>query len=333
MRIGIFLSTLGGSPLQGGMERGLAELGHDVEDYRPGGSYDLIVAFNQCAHATNYEYLTFPPKEIPVAFIDTAEYGYFKRLPGVIQEYWNAFAPGSINHDTKNKWQQDRLFHWLEGRSFPYFLREHSLYLDLPGCYHPIDYPLYYKSVCEERPDREEYLRRSKDIFLSWGASHPWRWNITRELRSAPVTGEILVLEENGTPRMPQFGPDGYFERIRGAKCSVSFDGYGSGSFRMTEVLCRTLLLQGPLTIRMRAPLVNGETCMAYDVGSEGEEFLWSNISPVLQMAMHYPERSFEIYRNGFEHCMEHLTEAATARYVLDVVERHDWGKPTLLTR
>lgn len=329
MRIGFFLSNHGGSPLVGGLERGLKQLGHHVEQYKHGSDYDLVLVCNQCSHVTTYEYPEFPPAKVPIAFIDSAEYGYFRRLPGVIINYANAFTEGSMHHDTKNLSEQTRLKTFLEGRSFPYFLREFSNYIPFPDNYHPIDYPLYHYSVCDERPDRDAYLKRELDLFMSWGASHPWRLEITKALRGCHTKCDIRVLEENGTPRMPQ---KEFFHKTNSAKCSVSFDGYGSGSFRMTEVLVRCLLLQGPLSIHRYAPLINGVHCMEYTVVNDGENFLGTNICDVLRAALADPELSYKIYETGYHHCMEHYTERATAQYVMDVVAKHDWKKATQLT-
>lgn len=328
MRIGFFLSTKGGSPLVVGLERGMATIGHHVEPYRTGQGYDLVVIANQCAHTTDYVYPEFPPDNQPIVFLDSGEYGYFTRLKAVAGLFSHAFASGAMLHDTKNRVQQERLKQYLEGKSFPYFLREYSNYVEYPIAYHPIDYPLYALSKCHHAPDREQYLRRQSDLFMSWGASHPWRLELTRLLREFPCRSDIRVVEENGTPRMPQAE---YFERTRAARCSVSFDGYGSGSFRMTEVLVRCLLLQGPLLIRTRAPLIDGQTCITYNVFSDGQTFLGSDITDKLKLALEDSERSYGIYAAGYYHCMEHLTERATAGYVLETVAKHDWSKPTSL--
>lgn len=332
MRIASFLSSLGGSPLQGGIERGLVELGHSVERYQPGQGYDLIIVFQQVAHDPAYCWPEFPACKTPIAFVDAAEFGYFTRLPDRAHRYANSFTEAAMTHDTKNEGEQRRLKAWLEGRSFPYLLREFSWYVNYPASYHPIDYPLYWKSVYNERPNRENYLARDLEVFCSWGASHPWRLNITEALRAAHRKAEISVIEEmqGGVPT-PRMNQGLYFARMQSAKCCPSFDGYGSGSFRMTEVLCRTLLLQGPLSIKTRAPLVDGVTCRMYDVESDGETFLGTNIAEVMADALADPEGSFRIFEAGYDHCMTHLTERATAQYVLDVVAAHDWGKPTVL--
>ncbi len=313
MRIGILLSTKGGSPLQVGLTRGLMELGHEVFDYEPWIGFDLVLVFNMCAHDPDYTYPEFPAPQVPIAFIDTAEFGYFRRLPHVVADYANTFSRGAMAHDTKNLHEQTRLRQFLEGRSFPYFLREYSKYIDYPASYHPIDYPLYAGSVCHDRPNREEYLRRQQDLFVSWGASHPWRLAITEALRACPCNSEIRVLNDQAGEQVPRMPQGRFFARTSGAKASVSFDGYGSGSFRMTEVLVRTLLLQGPLSIITRAPLVDGETCITYAVECDGETFLGTDVCERLQAVLADPEGSYAIYERGYEHCCQHLTETATA--------------------
>ena len=152
--------------------------------------------------------------------------------------------------------------------------------------------------------------------------------NVYRSLRAHDCKKTVLVIEENGTPRMLQ---SEYFLRMEASRCSVSYDGYGSGSFRATEVLVRAPLLQGPLSIVTRAPLIDGETCIAYDVVADGETFLSTNIGEKLSELLANPERSYQIYENAYEHCMSKLTEVATARYVLEVCEKHRWDVPTPL--
>lgn len=329
MRIGIFISSQGGSPLFDGLWRGFKELGHQVEHYGFGQHYDLLIFFNQCAHTTGYSYPRFPEDDAgPVVFIDSAEYGYFRRLPSVAYNYANAFSEGSLNHDTKNRGEQERLRQYLEGRSFPYFLREHLKCIIFPPSYHPIDYPLYYGSHCH-LSHREQYMERSRDLFMCWGGSHPWRLPITEALRQCPVKSEIIVVGEGLAPRMPQ---GEYFNKTSNSKCSVSFDGYGSSSFRLTEVLVRCLLLKGPLSIRRHADLTHYVNCWNYDIVTNGEAFVSTNVCEQLQHALSDLERSFQIYQAGYHHCMEHYTEKATAEYVLSVVDKHNWSIPTPLS-
>jgi hypothetical protein len=328
MRIAFLLSSKGGSPLVVGLERGLTQLGHRVVPYGEDPDCDLIVIFNQCAHTTDYQYPEFPSKEIPIAFVDSAEYGYFKRLPNVINQYANAFAEGSLSHDTKNKGEQERLREFLRGKSFPYFLREYSKYVRFPKNYYPIDYPLYAYSDCLTRPQQFEYLHRDLELFVSWGASHPWRMNLTEVLRGCHTKCEIYVIGEESTPRMPQ---NLYFERTRAAKVSVSFDGYGSGSFRMHEVLVRTCLLMGPLSIHRSMPLIDGVHCLEYSVDTRDEEFLGTNIEEKLRILLDNPDFAYELYSNGYDHCRTYYTELATARYLIETVQSHDWSRPTTI--
>lgn len=329
MKVAFFYSNFGGSPLVVGMERGLRQLGHSVQCFHPHGAFDLIIVWNQTAHTTNYVYPEFPrDAKTPIAFIDSAEYGYGKRYPDIAHQYANAFSPGSMAHDTKNRHEQTRLRHFLEGRSFPYFLREFSKYVTFPASYWPIDYALYAFSEEPNAPNREEYLARQQDLFVSWGASHPWRLPITEALRGCGVKGEIHVLEQNGAVRMHQ---PTYFVKTRQARVSASYDGYGSMSFRVTEVLVRCLLLQGPVTIHTRAPLIDGVHCVEYQIEANRDEFISTNICEKLKSALADPEGSYRIHEAGYHHCMAHLTERATAKYVLDTIAAHDWSKPTQL--
>lgn len=331
MRIAIFLAIdKGGSPLQGGMERGLAKLGHDVQQYVQGRTYDLILVFNMCSHTTDYKYPNFPTCNTPIAFIDTAEYGYFTRLQDRIQRYANAFSEGSMAHDTKNPYEQGRVKQFLEGRSFPYFLHEYAKCIEYPGSYHPIDFPLYHLSAHSTPPNRDQYLRRPLDMFVAWGASHPWRMAIHEELRCAHTSCEMTLVDDvAGIRRLPQ---QLYFDRMEAAKVCPSYDGYGSGCFRMMEVLMRSCLLMAPLAIRTREPLVDGKTCLMYDVDHSGEDYIGSNVQSVLRSILADPEAAYSIYEAGYHHCMQHYTEKATAQYVLDTIEKHDWSKPTQLT-
>lgn len=339
MRFAFFLSTFGGSPLQGGLERGLRALGHEVVDFHNGRGrdFDVLLVFNQTAHTPSYAYPDFPAYDVPVAFVDSAEYGWMRRWPHTVRPYANAFAPGSMSHDTKSAHEQTRLKNYLQGRSFPYFLREFSNHVEYPANYHPIDYPLYHLSHCSDRPSRVDYLGRLNPFWVCWGASHPWRWVVTHALRNSGLTVsthdgtfgvEVWVIEEGGRTRVEQ---STYFNRMVRARASISFDGYGSGSFRTTEVLVRTLLLMGPLSIRTREPLVDGRTCVAYNLETRGEECLGTDVAEKLRWVLDNPEAAFRIYEAGYDHCMTHYTEAATAAYLVRTVEAHDWSRPTEL--
>lgn len=312
MNIGIWLSTMGGSPLQVGMERGLAQLGHQVSAFREGAPHDLVLMFNQSAHTTAYQYPEFPRGGCPIAFLDTAEYG--QKAQGNHAAFRHGFAAGSVAHDTKNCEEQLRLLRFLEGRSFPYFLREMWLDCDYPSSFHPIDYPLYLYSATAPAPNRDEYLRRTVPIACIWGHSNPRRVKITERLRGWEGS-DVYVVDEDG-PRLAQ---KDYFRRMERARTTITSDGYGTSAFRLQEGMIRTAVLVDRLPIRMRKRPEHGHTCFEFD----------GDPSSVLADALNDPEQSWLVYKQGHDWCREHWSEQATAKYVLDVVEAHDWSVPT----
>lgn len=297
MRVGILTSDRGGSPLQYNLE---VVVGWPM--WQPGMKCDLVLVFNQTWHTREYRYPETWP-DCPVAFVDTAEYGCSYRPR-------NTFSPEALDHDTKNRAEQERLRRFLEGRSFPYFLREMWSDYAYSAAYHPIDYPLHRGSECERRPDRDEYLRRTVPVACIWGHSNPDRVPISAAMRAIPGA-DVHVAEEDG-PRVPQ--PD-YFRRLEAARCGISADGYGSGSFRETETLVRTALVRVPQRIRTHAPLVHGETCIDYSEAAVPVD----------------PELGWRVYSQGYDHCQTHYTPHAVARRILDVCAAHDWNTPTPL--
>lgn len=299
MRVGILISTRGGSPLQ----YSLCHYGWEL--YRPGQVYDLVLVFNQTAHTRDYRYPDSLP-DGPIAFVDTAEYGTTMRP-------WHGLTPEAMAHDTKNAAEQARLRSMLEGRSFPYFLRETWIDRGYSEAFHPIDYPLHPGAEPTRAPDRDEYLARSVPVACIWGHSNACRPPITEALRSVPGA-DVFVVDQDG-PRLPF---DVYARRLEAARCTVSADGYGSGSFRVTESLVRTMLVRRPPLIRQHAPLVHGQTCIDF----------WNDPVGALNVDA---ERAFEIYARGYDHCLTHYTPAATAARILAVCEAHDWSKPTCL--
>lgn len=347
LQIGILTSSQGGSPLQDCIQRCLEKMGHKAEPYAgPNAEYDLVFIFNQTAHRKDYEYPDFPKDSTPIAFVDTAEYGWWTHTDRQLAMYANAFTPDALQASTKNQFQQERLKRFLEGKSFPYFLHEMGLKNEYPSSYHPIDYPLYHHSVCKKEPNRDEYLRREQEIYVSWGASHPWRVNLSEDIRKGMrengIKGELRILEEmqpdgTRTRRLPQME---CFAKTEQALCSVSYDGFGVSAFRMVEVACRTALLMAPLPIRMREPLLNGVSCIHYNVrgdiiesdtpGAAGSHtYLGSNIARTIQRVTINKEWAFGIYQRGYWHTMEKLSEEATVRYMLETAYAHNYNEPT----
>lgn len=336
MNIGIYLSTKGGSPLQVGLERGLNSIPDThAEDFVAGNTYDYVLVFNQCSHTIHYSYENIDAlNDYKIVFIDTAEYGWDKRRPENIPLYYSTFASGAMTHDTKNTNQQQKLFNFLNGRSFPYFLREYLKKFAYPEMYHPVDYPLYAYSSCDKVPNRDEYLARKLDLFMYWGASHPFRVQITEELRNCGTKHKIFVIgEKRGRKTTGRMDQGKYFSNMSAARATVSYDGYGSSSFREMEALCRTLLLKGETHIIQRDPLTPGVNCIEFKVvtSEDGRDFISTDVCEQLKSYLQTPEKCFEIYKNGYEHCMNYYTEQKVSEYVLRVIQQHDWNKSTPL--
>lgn len=326
MKIGFITTAIDGNPFRTGLHRGLVQLGHEV--VFQARDCDLYLIFNQSMHTPDYAYPQLPYGLEKFAFIDTAEYGPHSRLPEFAWRYWNTFTPEAMCHSTKNPEQQERLKCWIGGRSFPYFIREYTLHAQYPPSYHPIDYPLHDGSECNDLPSLDEYLKRQSDLFLYWGGSHPWREKITDDLRRHPCKSFVGLIDEQVFPRL---GQEEHFARTKAAKCSVSFDGYGSSSFRLTEVLVRTHLLMGPLQIKTRQPLIDGIHCRFFDVYPKNDCEVVTTAYETLKAALDDPEGSYTMYEAGYRHCMEYYTEKATAEHVLRVIEGHDWSMTTLI--
>jgi len=87
--------------------------------------------------------------------------------------------------------------------------------------------------------------------------------------------------------------------------------------------------MQGPLSIHTRMPMIDGVHCVYYDVESDGENFISTNVCEKLRGSLEDPERSYRIYEAGYDWAMTHLTEKATASYVIETCEKHYWGQPT----
>lgn len=331
MNIGFLSHPLGGSPLLLSLRRAFQGLGHNVVDFPRNRKVDLVLVFNFASHQ-EFEYEDFPVVECPMAFIDSAEYGWWTHEKKYARWLYNAFAPAALMGgripgapevvlSSKGK-QQFKLKKWLEGKSFPYFLREMYKDWNYPSCYHPIDYPLWVDSHCQKEPQLEEYLKRPLDFYVAWGNSHPYRAKLN-ELLAAQPRSQVY----SAPPRIDQ---KFIFQQTEAAKSSISYHGYGHGSFRVMENSVRTLLFKCRTCIQEREPFVNGETCLEYDVWGSFEE-MGTDLGEKLDIVRKEPERAFGIYKAGREHCLKHLTEEATARYVLGEIEKHDFTQPTPL--
>jgi len=329
MRIGFYSCCV--NHIEAKLWRGFHQIGVEAERYLAYKKYDYVLLFNQTAHGQEYCYGTLDVLEdYRFAFIDCAEYGWFNRMrPNWQEEYYSAFAPGSLRNHTKNMTEQVFLLLFLQGKSFPYFLREFLVGFPYPPTYYPIDYPITVEPDMTP-PDREQYLARPVDLFLSWGISHPFRANLTEEVRQAGVRTDINIIQDPHGGRLPY---DEYVGRMARAKATVSYDGYGISAFRESEALCRTLLFRGGVPTIQRCPLYSGVNCVEYKVidADNGSRFMSSDIGPLVRSYLQDPERCYEMYHRGYGHGMDYYTEAATARYILRTLANHDWNTPTPL--
>lgn len=323
MRVALHCAS-NGAIIHGALRQGLEALGHACTDWRPGVFADLVLLVNVSNHGAHYTYGQLP--EHPrLAFVDTAEYGWDTHGDS---RYANAFNTASLKHVEKNELEQRRLLRHLGGRSFPYFLREMQLSVRYPSCYHPIDYPML--APLGPPPDLAQFKARPYDVLVSWGESHHWRVglnSVLRALRDQDSTALRLALYDHRVP------PDVYWDSLyRQTKSTLSFDGYGSGSFRVTEALSRCLLVQGPLQIQQHQPLLDGQTCVYFKAtGCQSGPLEWTNLAEVLTETLADVPRCFDIYQRGYQHLIDHFTVDRWAQYVLDVCERHDWRLPTRL--
>lgn len=328
MRIGLYKSNFGGSPLLHNLRKGFKNINVLAEDVVLSRHYDYVLIFNQTAHSKDYYYhdlRQITNKYPKLAFVDTAEYGFKSRLIKNIKMYKNAFTDFALEHDTKKVNQQRMLFNYLHGKSFPYFLREYYKNINYPKCYHPIDYPL--SLPCKNCPNENQYNNRKFPVFAVWGQSNPIRKDIIKEIRNEMPSPEVRMFDNKS--RIPQ---NIFLTKMHNSKISVSYDGYGSSSFREMEILCRSMLLKGEMVIKQRNPLINGVHFVEYKVAiTEDGTFINTNIKELINYYLNNPKEAFEIYKKGYEHCYKYYTPKATAQYILNVLQSHDYSTITPL--
>jgi len=321
VRLGLHGASTG-SIISGALSQGLTALGHTVEWYQAGSSYDYVLLINVSNHGPNYTYSQLPnhPK---LVFVDTAEYGWMTHDD---PKYAYAFSTGSLAHVEKNREEQLRLKRHLNGRSFPYFLRELQLGVNYPSCYHPIDYPML--APLPPLANWDQFSRRLLDLTCVWGYSHPWRVYLEKKLDEHRHSDTKLRFRLTGT----RLDFHDYMKLLESSVSTVSFDGYGSGSFRVTEALGRCLLFMGPLRIQQRIPLVDGVHCVSYSATGSSDKLSDTNLVEIVEATLSDRKRCFEIYLEGYNFLATNLTCKAWAQYVLDVCEQHDWKRITPLS-
>lgn len=325
MRLGFKVANVdaGCGIMLGGITRGLTELGHQVVPWTLGVSCDHVLVFNVSSHINHYNWDDIEQLEgCKFAFIDTAEYGWWTHYDYHKDMYYSAFAPLAIKAKPP---VQLKLLEFLKGKSYPYFLREMYKGFDYPENYHPIDYPLYYHSRSDIQPTTfEEYKNRNWDVYIAWGHSHQTRVHITEMIKKLPF--KIFAFCDSNA-KLNQFE---YFKGLQNAKISVSYDGYGSGSFRETEVLSRCVLFRNVQCVRRPNPLTNGVNFVEYTVEEKlGDDkypiYVNTDVGELITQHLSNLENLYNIYREGYKHCTEWLSEKGMAQYILETTQKHDW--------
>lgn len=313
----------------GGLTRGLSELGHQTYHFNPGDSYDYVFLFNVSAHIQYWDWIGLEQLNgYKFCFIDMAEYGWWTHYDYYKDKYYSAFAPLAIKAKHLN---QVKLLEFLRGKSYPYFLREMYKGVEYHKNYHPIDYPLYFYSVSKKQPiSFEEFKNRHWDIFVAWGHNHQTRVGISEKIRA--IGGYKTHVLCNSDAKIPQFE---YFSHLENAKLSISYDGYGSGSFRETEVLCRCVLFRNEQCVIRPYPLTDGVNFIEYKTDEIlGDDkypiYKNTNVDELMREGLKKPEELYQIYVNGYKHCMDYYTERAVANRILGILSKHDWGEVTI---
>ncbi len=303
---------------------GLLQLGHTVRLFDPTLSFDYVLVFNTTAHINDYDYNNIAPvKNFKFAFIDCAEYGWKWHYKEYDKDFYNCAAPKSLEMKNSN---QPSLLSFLQGKSFPYFLREMREDFSYPKMYHPIDYPFHrFNLSTVSPPNFEEYMSRPLDLYVNWGNSHPFRHEIIKILENIQCKKEIHICNK--------INQKDYFNKIRTARIGISFDGYGYGSFREKEILSRALLFINKKNLIEYVPLETASNCVQYSAfyKIENGELIWKgcDIKDLLERYMQDWKHCYEIYKKGYDHCMQYYTEKAMAQYVLDILQHHDFTVQT----
>ncbi len=315
---------------------GLREMGHRCDKYEPGTRYDYVFICNvagpystKSTWELKYPYLdTIQDK---IVFIDPAEYGWWTHDKIYATEYYNAFAPLSIVAKGTAEGQLE-LLSFLRGKSFPYFVREKYKNILYPNQYYPIDYPLIVNPIVpNKKPNKDEYMKRTHDVYVRWGGSHIFRPRIIEKIKT--ITGFKIDVEHK------KINPIEYYHNTQDARISVVSDGYGSGSFRETEVLINCLLFMKEQCIEKHHPLTNGVNFVEFKVDyemsaggtfSKGSQLYKDcNIAELLQEYMSDWDKCYSVYASGFHHCVKYYSISEFAKYVFEGISKHNYLEPT----
>lgn len=315
---------------------GLRSLGHRCEVYKVRTRYDFVFVCNVSSpyhperDGKNW-ILKYPNLDVvqdKVVFVDPAEYGWWTHDPAYGIEYYNAFAPWSIRSKGSAEGQIE-LLNFLRGKSFPYFIREKYKSIQYPDQYYPVDYPL---ANISKKPDKDEFMKRVYDLYLRWGGSHLFRPKIVEEINS--ITGFKIDAVQ---AKINQFE---YYTNTQNSRVSVVSDGYGSGSFRETEILANCVLFMREQCIDKHHPLTNGINFVEFKVNYEMTKpdsifvhgyqiYKDCNIKELLLEYMSDWDRCYSIYEAGYNHCMKYYSQKEFANYVLEKIYNFDYLKST----
>jgi hypothetical protein len=306
----------------------------------PGEAYDFVLLFNISSHSARYDFSDVGElKGYKFCFIDSSEYGWWTHYSHYKELFGTSFTAGSM---AAKPFCQQVLKQFLDGKSYPYIVREFYKGIDYPNSYHPIDYPLYgVNTPIPPMATFEEYCARPNDVYVGWGESHPSRKDLARVVSKLPL--KVVV---NSGNKLPQ---NEYFTNMLNARMTVAYDGYGSGSFREKEALARTMLFRNNMAIIQNAPLTSGQNFVEYQVQEKLVDwdkdskysapyknfrdkhpvFESTNLGSIMLEWIQDLEGMYRVYEGGYKHLMENFTEKAVAQYVLDILEGHDWDKPT----
>lgn len=324
MKIAYFVPQHAGAVIFGGMQRGFEQLGYPLHQFKPGGSYDYVLLFNCADHKTLCNFEGIDDITGKFGFIDTSEYGWQTHYEYYKDKLYSAFAPLTIGMKPDG---HKKLINFLRNKSYPYFLREYYKGVNYHKNYHPIDYPLYWASVCKKGLSSfEEYKNRPMDLYVAWGESHQTRKNITAILEKLPLKMHVSV-----GPKIP---PQQYFMNLESARMSVSYDGYGYGSFRETELLSRLTYFRNRQIVHQHHPLTDGLNFVEYTTeeildDNHYPEFIDSNIGDIIMDHADNIDLMYEMYVSGYRHCLDNFTEMAVAKYILKTLRNHNWNEIT----
>jgi len=328
MEIGIY-TPYSGNPLVDELIYGLHCIDIPVSLCTPSNidSFEYVIIFNVVWHANkdtmiyDWDILDYINQHQKIVFIDNAEYGWNTRNKDKLEKYANIYSPEAIKYRPP---YQQKLRNFLNDKTYPYFIREYSKYINYCGNYFPIDYVIHPSTIniLPSSPvSFEEFNMRDYDIICIWGNSHPFRNNITEELNKINCKKIISFNKINQSM---------YYSMLSTCKLCVSFDGCGSSSFREYEIPTHTSLFMNNLSIEQYMPFVNEESCIKYNVYNSVNQTEESpdstDIKDKIEYYLNNIGKLYEIYVNGLIHVSKYKTPISLANYVINTINAFNWN-------